>query len=311
MMELRSSRVCQNLLITVALLICFSAIFYTYYQPNVNWNCINDPKISDKTEIVNNTETVTQTDPDTILLIWMWPFGAKFDLGICRSMYNIHGCRLTDNRDQFKSAHGVMFHHRDIREDDMPTLPRPPFQKWIWMNIEPPINSAPYSTLNNLFNLTATYRQDSDIMVPYGRISEKTGGSTTFKIPYKSKLVCWIVSRWNSNYKRSQYYENLKQHISIETYGRSFNRPVRNEDYSDLISSCKFYLSFENSISKDYITEKLYNPLKLGTVPVVLGPPRKNYEELIPGNAFIHVDDFSSPKELAEHLKLLDQNESL
>ncbi|RXN24078.1 alpha-(1,3)-fucosyltransferase 9-like protein [Labeo rohita] len=177
--------------------------------------------------------------------------------------------------------------------------------------MEPPSNLAPHSTLNNLFNLTTTYRQDSDIMVPYGQISEKTGGSTTFKIPYKSKLVCWIVSRWNSNYKRSQYYENLKQHISIETYGRSFNRPVRNEDYSDLISSCKFYLSFENSIHKDYITEKLYNPLKLGTVPVVLGPTRKNYEELIPGNAFIHVDDFSSPKELAEHLKLLDQNESL
>ncbi|RXN17057.1 alpha-(1,3)-fucosyltransferase 9-like isoform X2 [Labeo rohita] len=148
-------------------------------------------------------------------------------------------------------------------------------------------------------------------MVPYGRISEKTGGSTTFKIPYKNKLVCWIVSNWNSKHKRSQYYKNLKQHISIETYGHSFRRPVSNENYSDLVSSCKFYLSFENSIHKDYITEKLYNPLKLGTVPVVLGPPTKNYEELIPGNAFIHVDDFSSPKELAEHLKLLDQNESL
>ncbi|KAI2653252.1 4-galactosyl-N-acetylglucosaminide 3-alpha-L-fucosyltransferase 9 [Labeo rohita] len=341
-MELQISfRVRQNLLITVALLICFSAIFYTYYKPTVNWLkwpivsrsnscsdiCIKALKMPNQMEIVNNTcmvnftsikilvtqsEPVTQTDPDTILLIWMWPFGQKFDLGICSSQFNIHGCRLTNDRSQFKNSHGFLFHHRDIHEDDMPTLQRPPFQKWIWMNMESPSNSPPRSTLNNLFNLTTTYRQDSDIMIPYGRILEKTGGSTTFKIPYKNKLVCWIVSNWNSNtHKRSQYYENLKQHISIETYGHSFRRPVRDEDYLDLVSSCKFYLSFENSIHKDYITEKLYNPLNLGTVPVVLGPPRKNYEELIPGNAFIHVDDFSSPKELAEHLKLLDQNESL
>ncbi|RXN17056.1 alpha-(1,3)-fucosyltransferase 9-like protein [Labeo rohita] len=171
-MELQSSRVCQNLLITVALLICFSAIFYTYYQPTVNWLkwpticrsnscsdiCINALKMPNQMETVNHTcvvnftsirnlltqtEPVTQTDPDTILLIWMWPFGAKFDLGICSSQFNIHGCRLTDNRDQFKSAHGVLFHHRDIREDDMPTLQRPSFQKWIWMNMESPSNSPP------------------------------------------------------------------------------------------------------------------------------------------------------------------------
>ncbi|XP_073678214.1 4-galactosyl-N-acetylglucosaminide 3-alpha-L-fucosyltransferase 9 [Garra rufa] len=342
-MELKaSSRVCQNVLITAALSICFSAIFYTYYEPTVNWLnrstisrpnscrdiCINALKMPNLTEMVNNTcivnitsvsnlltptEPVPPTDPDTILLIWMWPMGFKFDLGICSSLFNIHGCRLTDNRDQFNSAHGVLFHHRDIHGDlsNMPTLPRPPFQKWIWMNMESPSNSAQHSTLNNLFNLTATYRLDSDITVPYGRISEKTGEKTTFTIPNKDKLVCWIVSNWKSNHKRSQYYEKFKQYITVEAYGRGFSRPVSNEGYSDLVSSCKFYLSFENSIHKDYITEKLYNPLKLGTVPVVLGPPRKNYEELIPGNAFIHVDDFSSPKELAEHLKLLDQNEDL
>ncbi|KAK2887764.1 hypothetical protein Q8A67_015992 [Cirrhinus molitorella] len=271
--------------------------------------------MSNQTEMVNITsitnlltqaEPVTQTDPDTILLIWMWPFGQKFDLGSCGSLYSIHGCRLTDNRSQFNNSHGVLFHHRDIHGDlsNMPKLPRPLFQKWIWMNMESPSHSAQRSALNNLFNLTASYRLDSDILVPYGRISEETGGKTTYTVPHKNKLVCWIVSNWNSNHKRSQYYRQFKQHISIETYGRGFSKPISNEDYLDVVSSCKFYLSFENSIHKDYITEKLYNPLKLGTVPVALGPPRKNYEELIPGSAFIHVDDFSSPKELAEHLKV-------
>ncbi|KAL1254795.1 hypothetical protein QQF64_012856 [Cirrhinus molitorella] len=206
-----------------------------------------------------------------------------------------------------------MFHHRDIHGNlsNMPTLPRPLFQKWIWMNMESPSRTVKRSALNNLFNLTASYRLDSDIPVPYGRLLEKTGEKTTYRIPHKNKLVCWIVSNWKAKYNRTQYYETFKQHIRIETYGQGFSKNISNEDYLNVVSSCKFYLAFENSIHKDYITEKAYRPLVLGTVPVVLGPPRENYEKLIPGNAFIHVDDFSSPKELAEHLKLLDQNEDL
>ncbi|XP_077086303.1 4-galactosyl-N-acetylglucosaminide 3-alpha-L-fucosyltransferase 9 [Siphateles boraxobius] len=340
-----SSRSCKNLFIAVVLMTCFSAMFYMYYEPSVNWLkcpavpkhdvcgdvcgniCINALKRPNQIQIVNNTcmvnftslrHQLTQTEAassqgDTVLLIWMWPFGQQFDLGICSSMFDIHGCHLTVDKSQFNRAQGLLFHHRDINGDlsNMPKLPRPPFQKWVWMNMESPSNSPQRSNLNNLFNLTANYRQDSDIMVPYGRISENTGGKKHDEIPRKNKLVCWIVSNWNWNHKRSRYYAELKEHISIETYGNHFNKRISNQDYSDVVSSCKFYLSFENSIHKDYITEKLYNPLSLGTVPVVLGPPRKNYEELIPGSAFIHVDDFNSPKELAEHLKLLDQNDDL
>lgn len=334
------SRSRQNLFIIVAFLTCFSIIFYVYYKPAESWlNCpavptndicrdifIDALQMPNKGQTVNNTYILNFTsvreqltpaepassgdDPDTILLIWIWPFGLKFDLGSCGSLYDIHGCRLTDDRSQFNSAHGVLFHHRDIHGDlsNMPKLPQPPSQKWVWMNMESPSNSPKHSNLNNLFNLTASYRKDSDITVPYGQI---TAGKRNDKIPDKNKLVCWIVSNWNSAQKRSNYYLKLKKYISIETYGHFVNRRISDQDYSDVVSSCKFYLSFENSIHKDYITEKLFNPLALGTVPVVLGPPRKNYEEFIPANAFIHVDDFNSPKKLAEHLKLLDKNDDL
>uniref|UniRef100_A0A667XC34 Fucosyltransferase n=1 Tax=Myripristis murdjan TaxID=586833 RepID=A0A667XC34_9TELE len=245
---------------------------------------------------------------DTIVLIWMWPFGVKFDLS-CRAL-GITGCRLTDDKALYKRAHGVLFHHRDIDEDlgNMPMEPRPRFQKWVWSNSESPANTVPIPELNNMFNLTSNYRRDSDIPVPYGSLVPVTDGDPSFKLPAKDKLVCWVVSNWNPKFKRVQVYTELSNHIDIDIYGKAFDRPVDNQDLPKLISSCKFYLSFENSIHEDYITEKLYNPLKVGTVPVVLGPSRQNYEDYIPGDSFIHLDDFAGAKQLAERLRYLDQN---
>lgn len=265
------------------------------------------------TSVPKPLTSTEKEEPDTIVLIWMWPFGSRFGLEPCSSAFNIHGCHLTDDRGLFNQAHGVMFHHRDIRWDvsNMPKLPRPAFQKWIWWNMESPTHSGQNPLLKDLFNLTSGYRRDSDIPVPYGWLSDATEVEKNYVIPKKEKFVCWVVSHYNPNHKRSQYFNELVKYINVEAHGSHFNSPINNNDYLNLVSSCKFYLSFENSIHRDYMTEKLFNPLALGTVPVVLGPPRENYEQFIPSEAFIHVDDFPSPKELADHLKLLDQNEDL
>ena len=34
--------------------------------------------------------------------------------------------------------------------------------------------------------------------------------------------------------------------------------------------AARFYLSLENDICKDYITEKAFNALKLNTIPIIL-----------------------------------------
>ena len=46
-------------------------------------------------------------------------------------------------------------------------------------------------------------------------------------------------------------------------------------------------------------------------LPIVMGPKRSDYELMAPNYSFIHVDDFGSPKELAEYLHLLDKDHQL
>lgn len=289
---------------------CLHVLKMQNYMCTVN---ITTEKFLMTTSVPKPLTSTEIEEPDTIVLIWMWPFGSSFGLGPCSSASNIHGCRLTDDRGLFNEAHGVMFHHRDISWDlsNMPKLPRPTCQKWIWWNMESPTHSGQNPLLKELFNLTSSYRRDSDIPVPYGWLSDATEVEKNYTIPKKEKLVCWVVSNYSPNHKRSQYFNELVKHINVDAHGRHFGSSINHNEYLNLVSSCKFYLSFENSIHRDYMTEKLFNPLNIGTVPVVIGPPRENYEQFIPSEAFIHVDDFPSPKELADHLRLMDQNEDL
>ncbi|CAH8643624.1 unnamed protein product [Heterobilharzia americana] len=73
----------------------------------------------------------------------------------------------------------------------------------------------------------------------------------------------------------------------------------------------KFYLSFENSLCMDYITEKFFsNSLLHNAIPIVMGASIEEYTRFAPPYSFIHVDHFKSPLELAHYLKYLDENDT-
>ncbi|KAM3919380.1 4-galactosyl-N-acetylglucosaminide 3-alpha-L-fucosyltransferase FUT6-like [Leptodactylus fuscus] len=200
--------------------------------------------------------------------------------------------------------------HRDVcsSRKQLPQGRRPSKQYWIWFNRESPSHSPNLSFMDNLINLTMSYRADSDIFSPYGQLEEQNG-TVNFTIPKKTKLAAWAISNWNPYSKRVQYYEQLKKYLKVDIYGKK-NLQLPRDSHLQTISTYKFYFAFENSIHEDYITEKLWsNALYAGSVPVVLGPPRSNYERFIPRDAFIHVDDFTSPRELASYLLKLDKDE--
>ncbi|XP_038596977.1 3-galactosyl-N-acetylglucosaminide 4-alpha-L-fucosyltransferase FUT3-like [Tachyglossus aculeatus] len=261
------------------------------------------------TEVVPNS--VEEKKRKLVILLWTWPFHLPFPLESCPPLHGNFDCHFTDNHSWLSSANAVIVHHWDVQDNprQLTRIRRNPSQRWIWFNLEPPLNIHNLKALNNLFNMTMSYRSDSDIFTPYGRL-EPLDEPETFTIPPKSKMVAWVVSKWIPSSRRVQYYKELKKHLQVDVFGRQ-HKPLPKNRLLPTVSQYRFYLAFENSQHQDYITEKLwYNALTSGTVPVVLGPSRKNYERFLPPEAFIHVDDFPSPQALAQYLHNVASDEA-
>ncbi|CAN9511481.1 unnamed protein product [Ophioblennius macclurei] len=245
----------------------------------------------------------------------------------CWKLFQISGCKVTDDRSKYTQADAVIIHHRDMIRGSLPPEPRPHAQKWIWFSAESPTNSPQLWKYEGIFNLTVSYREDSDIAVPSGSLIPNAmvdklpqgrnavplaGTSTSSSSLLRPHLVAWVVSNWSSSLARVAFYKLLKQHVQVDVFGRAGKQigPGR-RSVMELISQYQFYLAMENSQHTDYITEKLWNAVSAGAIPVVLGPSRRNYERFLPPEAFIHVDDFPTVQDLAQYLLKVKDSPSL
>ncbi|XP_061638653.1 alpha-(1,3)-fucosyltransferase 4-like [Phyllopteryx taeniolatus] len=252
---------------------------------------------------------------EVTLLIWTHPFGRKRPLPDCLARYGVDGCVLTDEPRAYPHADGVLVHHRDVASGGAelpPEATRPPGQKWIWINYESPSHTPALWRLEELFNVTMSYRADSDVFLPYGYLVQKHGDGQPLSEPSRTsrpRLVAWVVSNWVESQARVAFYYHLSQYIQVDVFGRAGRSiPEGLGSVVRLVRRYHFYLALENSQHTDYITEKLWNAVLAGAVPVVLGPTRKNYERFLPPEAFIHVDDFPSVEALAGYLLALSRD---
>ncbi|NXW48745.1 FUT7 fucosyltransferase, partial [Nyctiprogne leucopyga] len=250
-----------------------------------------------------------QTEP-LVVLVWEWPSKQVPNISgdICHELYGITGCWLTTERRLLGQADVVVFPATRLQpgRDRLPKE-RPPGQHWVWVSLESPSNTKALAGWNQTFNWVMTYRQDSDIFIPYGKLVPNQ--SATVNIPMKTNLVSWVISNYHRTQKRAEVYKNLSRYLHVNIYGKANKKPLCKDCLLQTTSKSKFYLAFENSIHQDYITEKLWrNSLMAGTVPVVLGPPRANYEQFVPADSFIHVNDFGSLAELATFLKTMNSS---
>lgn len=317
--------VLRAVLTVIPMLTGFIVLFLMYYKSFPSPKCHPPPAHSEQltkqtnfhsTSVVTkqpNSPAVIRQTEKPIMLLWFWPENQRFDFEDCKKLFNIDSCHLTDDRSLYSRAQGVLIFHKAIRDDlsNLPTSPRPRFQRWIWFNMDSPINTRRIPGIQGLFNLTLSYRKDADIHVRW-QLTVKKNTNGDFVLPKKERLLCWIVDNSDLHTESGEsysYYRELAKHIHVDVFNSSCAGLLRSESYFLTISSCKFYLSFESSIHRDYITETFSGPLAAGTVPIVLGPPRGNYEDFAPGTSFLHVNDFPDARTLAEFLLRLDKDE--
>ena len=118
---------------------------------------------------------------------------------------------------------------------------------------------------------------------------------------------------------RVEYAHSLSDHVKVDAFTRQndcktkLGTMLRTKDGGEAsFNNYWFYLSFENSLCKDYITEKFWKIITSDSlaIPVVLGGSgMRDYEAIAPPNSYIDVRNFTSPRHLAQHLKYVTENE--
>jgi hypothetical protein len=189
-------------------------------------------------------------------------------------------------------------------------------QLWIAYSMESRVN---YKQLANQrfmrhFDLCMTYEQDADIWTPY-----LPGHSTWLSIQRSSiaeKTESHPAALFRSDpvdqSGRNAFVAALMRYTMVDSYGKFLNnRTIAGPDMGwntklKVISRYHFYLALENSIAPDYVTEKIFDAFRAGTVPIYLGAP--NVREFVPECSYIDATRFDGPKSLANYLHHLVQN---
>lgn len=237
------------------------------------------------------------------------------------------GCTISTDATRLDDADVVVFH--------IPSLPaslfasgrlrRPPKQRWVAWSKECEVHYPQLADANFMaaFNTTMTYRLDSDVPVSYvppdfsRSILHPPKGIPIAPHQRRTTLANAFISSPYDRNGRGTLLRDLADCLDIDSYGRLMRtiEPTETTDTGvtfklSTIANYKFTLAFENASAVDYVTEKFYQPLLVGSVPVVLGAP--NIEAFAPGDhCYINAADFDSAASLAEHLKTVANDDAL
>ncbi|XP_040176381.1 alpha-(1,3)-fucosyltransferase 11 [Rana temporaria] len=242
-------------------------------------------------------------------------------------------CMVTKNKGVklYKRTKSVIFYGTDFRAYEAP-LPRLSHQTWALFHEESPMNNYVLSHLPGirLFNYTATFRRESDYpltlqWLPTISYLQHPAVSLEEKNKWRDKgyaPILYMQSHCDVPSDRDRYVKELMNYIQVDSYGQCLkNHPLPNKRLEDtstattedpefmaFTSRYKFHLAMENAICSDYMTEKLWRPMHLGAVPIYRGSP--SVKDWMPNNhSIILIDDFASPKELADFILSLDGND--
>lgn len=256
---------------------------------------------------------------DIVILIWtrieIPPFIYMDKERMKNCFYN--NCVITANKSYFKKVKDfdvILFHVVDLDLSKF-LVPeeRSEKQKYIFVSHEPVDLygiPTPVDYYNGLFNLTWTYKFESDVILRYLVIKNKKGEvigpkkdmhwidfdhmkptseKIKRKLQTKYKAAVWFVTHCVTPGSREIYVQRLsgelkKYNLDIDIYGHcgELKCTQGNENCHVVVETdYYFYLAFENSLCEDYVTEKVLTATKHFAVPIVYGGA--NYTRYVVG----------------------------
>ncbi|KAJ4716313.1 glycoprotein 3-alpha-L-fucosyltransferase A-like [Melia azedarach] len=176
------------------------------------------------------------------------------------------------------------------------------------------MESSHYYSENNIaqarrrgYSIVMTTSLSSDVPVGYFSWAEYD-----IMAPVQPKtetaLAAAFISNCGARNFRLQALEVLeKENIKIDSYGGCHRNRDGRVDKVETLKRYKFSLAFENSNEEDYVTEKFFQSLVAGTIPVVVGAP--NIQDFAPSpNSILHIREVEDAKSVAKTMKELAQN---
>ncbi|XP_052264930.1 alpha-(1,3)-fucosyltransferase fut-6-like [Dreissena polymorpha] len=277
----------------------------------------------------------TKTDTKKILFwtpffnSWVWLDDAVKALKTCPV-----SCSVTNDRATLEDSDAVLFHANDLWKHkgffatihnvdvEMPYT-RSPNQIWAVLSWEPLMYM--WGTIKpHVFNWTIMYRRESTIYNPftsYYKMSDEElnqqpkAKETTNYFKQKSKFATTLVSNCKDQARRYRIIKELQKYIDLDYFGYcsgNINCPAgvpASECGHKHLKHYKFYLAFENSYCRDYVSEKFWNAVDRRQIPVIAAT--KYNTELLPPKSYLNVFDFPNIKALAEQMIEIGQNETL
>ncbi|XP_015186442.1 PREDICTED: alpha-(1,3)-fucosyltransferase 10 [Polistes dominula] len=265
------------------------------------------------------------------VILWWTPFGSNDVTKTC----GYYQCYFTYNRiyEHNSQLKAILFYGSNVQINDLPNW-RSPLVQWGLMNEESPRNNPMFvhEKALNLFNYSSTFSRFSNVplySVDLPSKEELLGMKYFLSTKEKTNLIetenlaplLYIQSDCNTATNRDSYILELMKYIKIDSYGLCINNArlderlksnyldkLNSDEFLSFVAKYKFTLAFENAVCNDYITEKLWRPLVVGSVPIYYGSP--TFKDWLPNNmSAISVLDFDKPKELADYLLRLLNND--
>ncbi|KNA06667.1 hypothetical protein SOVF_178890 [Spinacia oleracea] len=176
------------------------------------------------------------------------------------------------------------------------------------------MESAQYYAENNIenarrkgYDVIMTTSLSSDVPVGYFSWAEYDIMAPV-QPKTESALAAAFISNCGARNFRLQALEGLeKSGMKIDSYGGCHRNRDGRVDKVETLKRYRFSLAFENSNEEDYVTEKFFQSLVAGTIPIVVGAPNIQDFAPCPGSV-LHIKELEDIDTVAKTMKYLAKN---